>query len=159
MAKLSAGLLMYRKQGSRLEVFLVHPGGPLWKKKDLGAWSLPKGEYVKGEDPLAAALREFEEETSLAPQSALLVPLGDIRQPSGKIVTAWALEGDCDPASLKSNLFSMEWPPKSGKTHEFPEIDRGAWFGLDEAKQRILKGQAGFLDRLADTVVRANSCQ
>jgi len=148
MAKHSAGLLMFRRRGRRVEVFLVHPGGPFWAKKDTGAWSIPKGEYAEGEDPLNAAQREFEEETGVSPQGQP-IPLADLRQPGGKLVTAWAIEGDCDPAKLCSNLFSMEWPPKSGKRQEFPEIDRGDWFSLEDARAKILKGQVGFLDQLA----------
>jgi predicted NUDIX family NTP pyrophosphohydrolase len=146
--KVSAGLLMFRRCAQRLEVLLVHPGGPFWKNKDLGSWSIPKGEYSAEENPVAAAKREFEEETGFKPNGEFL-PLSHIKQPSGKIITAWAFEGDCSPADIRSNVFSMEWPPKSGKTHEFPEVDRAEWFSLDEAKARILKGQAGFLDRLA----------
>ncbi len=142
---------MFRRRRPELEVLLVHPGGPYWRKKDLGSWSIPKGEYAEGETALAAAMREFEEETGIKPSGAF-VPLDDIRQPSGKIITAWAFEGDCSPAEIRSNLFSMEWPPKSGKTREFPEIDHANWFSLEDAKARILKGQAGFLDRLISRV-------
>jgi predicted NUDIX family NTP pyrophosphohydrolase len=148
MAKLSAGLLMFRRRASALEVFLVHPGGPFWKNKDDGAWSIPKGEYSQGEDPIEAAKREFREETGFEPGTEL-IPLGDIKQPSGKIVTVWAFEGDCDPAGLRSNTFSIEWPPKSGQTREFPEVDRAAWFTIDVARTKLLKGQLAFLDRLA----------
>jgi predicted NUDIX family NTP pyrophosphohydrolase len=146
--KQSAGILLYRRRGA-LEVFLVHPGGPFWAKKDLGAWSLPKGEFVEGEDPLAAARREFEEETGF-PIDGDFRPLRPLRQPSGKVVHAWAVEGDCDPARLHSNVFTLEWPPKSGRMKEFPEVDRAAWFTIPEARQRILKGQASFLDELGD---------
>ena len=139
---------MFRRREGSLEVFLVHPGGPFWAKKDSGAWSIPKGEYTEGEDPRAAALREFEEETGWAPRGEFL-PLGQIRQAGGKIVTAWAFEGDCDPASIRSNTFSIEWPPRSGKAQEFPEIDRAAWFPLEIAREKILKGQTAFLDRLS----------
>ena len=148
MPKQSAGLLMFRRPGARLEVFLVHPGGPFWKNKDLGAWSLPKGEYAEGEDPLAAATREFEEETGLRPEGSFL-SLGQLRQPGGKLVSAWAFEGDCDAAAIRSNTFSMEWPKGSGELREFPEIDRGEWFPIDRAREKILKGQAPFLDALA----------
>ena len=127
-------------------MFLVHPGGPFWQKKDLGAWSIPKGEYLDGEDALTAAKREFEEETGLKPEGEL-IPLGDVRQPGGKIVTAWALGGDRSPA-IRSNKFSMEWPPKSGQMREFPEVDRASWFPVHEARIRIHKGQAEFLERL-----------
>lgn len=148
MAKRSAGLLMFRKRGGKLEVFLVHPGGPLWVTKDDGVWSIPKGEYAEGEDPLETARREFEEETGLRPIGQM-IPLAEIEQPSGKVVHAWAFEGDFDPAKLRSNTFSMEWPPKSGKVRQFPEVDRGGWFSLEEAKGKILKGQDGLLAELA----------
>jgi predicted NUDIX family NTP pyrophosphohydrolase len=148
MPKLSAGLLMYRRRGGALEVFLAHPGGPFWKNKDDGGWSIPKGEYSEGESALDAACREFREETGFEPGTDF-VSLGEIRQPSGKVISVWAFEGDCDPAALRSNLFSMEWPPKSGRTSEFPEVDRADWFSLDAARTKLLKGQLGFLDRLA----------
>jgi predicted NUDIX family NTP pyrophosphohydrolase len=147
MAKLSAGLLMFRKRGADLHVFLVHPGGPFWKKKDHGAWSIPKGEYEKGEDPLDAAKREFEEETGIKPEGEFIA-LDQVKQPSGKIITAWAFEGDCSPKALRSNSFSMEWPPKSGHKQEFSEVDRADWFTLDDARKRIVKGQIGFLHQL-----------
>ena len=147
MKRVSAGLLMFRRRHSEVEVLLVHPGGPFWRKKDLGSWSIPKGEYTEGETALAAAKREFEEETGIQPAGEFM-PLDEIKQPSGKIITAWAFEGDCSPSEIHSNHFSMEWPPKSGKTQEFPEIDRAAWFSLEDARSRILKGQIGFLDRL-----------
>jgi len=147
MAKLTAGLLMFRRSGADLQVFLVHPGGPFWKKKDLGAWSIPKGEYEKGEDPLDAAKREFEEETGIKPEGEFIA-LDQMKQPSGKVITAWAFEGDCSPKALRSNTFSMEWPPKSGRKQEFPEVDRADWFTLDDARKRIVKGQIGFLDQL-----------
>lgn len=145
--KTSAGILLYRRRGDALEVFLVHPGGPFWAKKDLGAWSVPKGELAEGEDPLAAAKREFTEETGF-PIAGDFRPLQPLRQPSGKTVVAWAVEGDCDPAELRSNTFELEWPPKSGKRQAFPEVDRAAWFPLEEARNRILAGQAPFLDEL-----------
>jgi predicted NUDIX family NTP pyrophosphohydrolase len=147
MAKLSAGLLMFRRCDAEIQVFLVHPGGPFWKKKDHGAWSIPKGEYEKGEDPLDAAKREFEEETGIKPEGEFIA-LDQVKQPSGKIIAAWAFEGDCSPKELRSNTFSMEWPPKSGHNQEFPEVDRADWFTLDDARKRIVKGQIGFLDRL-----------
>ncbi|HVY94082.1 MAG TPA: NUDIX domain-containing protein [Bryobacteraceae bacterium] len=148
MKKLSAGLLMFRKRDG-IEVFLVHPGGPFWAKKDEGAWSIPKGEYESGDDPLAAAFREFEEETGFRPEpKGELLALGEVRQPGGKLVTAWAFEGDCDEASIRSNTFSMEWPRGSGRMREFPEIDRAGWFGIEAARKKILKGQIGLLDRL-----------
>ncbi len=146
--KQSAGLLMYRNRDGALEVFLVHPGGPFWVKKDVGAWSIPKGEYCAGEEPLAAAKREFEEETGLRVCGSAFAPLTPLRQPGGKRVSAWAVEGDCDASTIKSDTFSMEWPPRSGKMEEFPEIDRAGWFALDAAKAKILKGQAGFLEEL-----------
>lgn len=146
MAKRSAGLLMFRRTDP-LEVFLVHPGGPFWSKKDFGAWSIPKGEYAEGEDPLEAAKREFSEETGFPTQGEFL-ELGTIKQAGGKFVSAWAFEGDCDPARLTSNLCEIEWPPRSGRLVEFPEVDRGGWFSLDDAKERILKSQQSFLETL-----------
>ena len=147
MKKTSAGILLYRRRNDALEVFLVHPGGPFWAKKDLGAWSLPKGEIEEGEEPLAAAKREFAEETGFEVEGEFRA-LAPLRQKSGKTVMAWAVEGDCDPAQLRSSMFEMEWPPRSGKRAEFPEVDRGAWFSLEEARERILAGQAPFLDEL-----------
>lgn len=143
--------MLFRKAEAGIEVFLIHPGGPFWKKKDLGAWSLPKGEYDEGEDPLAAAKREFTEETSLIVDGDFVF-LGELKQPSGKVVSAWALEHDLDPARVKSNTFSMEWPPKSGRTQEFPEVDAGAWFSLPAAMEKMLKGQTDFLARLAEKI-------
>ena len=148
MPKRSAGLLMYRQSGERVEVLLAHPGGPFWAKKDLGAWSIPKGEYESDEDPLQAAKREFEEESGVVPAGSF-VALGEIKQAGGKIVTAWAIEGDGDASSLKSNTFSIEWPPDSGRVAEFPEVDRWEWFSLEDAEKRILAGQKEFLERLA----------
>jgi predicted NUDIX family NTP pyrophosphohydrolase len=148
MVKLSAGLLMFRRTADSVEVLLVHPGGPFWARKDLASWSLPKGEHLESEDAFSAAKREFQEETGILPDGHF-IPLGQIRQPSGKLVTAWAFEGDCDPAAMRSNLFSMEWPKGSGRMQEFPEVDRGEWFALAIARQKILKGQLGFLERLA----------
>jgi predicted NUDIX family NTP pyrophosphohydrolase len=144
MPKSSAGILLYRRKPS-LEVFLIHPGGPFWAKKD--AWSIPKGEYAEGEEPLAAARREFEEETG-SPIEGEFVALGRIRQPSGKQVMAWAVEGDFDPATLVSNTCLVEWPPRSGNEIEIPEVDRGAWFDLAAARKRIFRGQGTLLDRL-----------
>jgi predicted NUDIX family NTP pyrophosphohydrolase len=138
---------MYRRRGRQLEVFLVHPGGPFWAKKDLGSWSLPKGEYEENESPLEAAKREFEEETGVAARGNFL-ELGEVKQAGGKVVSAWTFEGDCEPGKLTSNLCRLEWPPRSGRFIEFPEVDRGEWFSVDEAKERILKGQHPFLDRL-----------
>ena len=145
--KHSAGLLLYRRSGTRLEVFLVHPGGPFWAKKDAGAWTIPKGEINEGERPLDAARREVTEETGYAPPGPFL-QLPTIRQKAGKEVAAWAAEFDCDPATLRSNLFSMEWPPRSGRMAEFPEVDRGQWFGLSEAREKLLPSQWPFLDAL-----------
>src|ERR1700712_2204125 len=133
MALSSAGILLYRKRKREIEVFLIHPGGPFWRKKDEGAWSIPKGLIGPGEDPLVTAKREFKEETGFETSGDCLL-LGTFRQPGGKDVIAYAVEGDCDPAQLVSNVFSMEWPPRSGKQQGFPEVDRGAWFGHAEAK-------------------------
>ncbi len=137
---------MYRRS-RELEVFLVHPGGPHFAKKDLGAWGIPKGEYLDGEQPLQAAVREFQEETGFAASGSFL-ELGWIKQKGGKIVSAWAFEGDCDPGKLTSNYCEVEWPPKSGRLIEIPEVDRGAWFSLFEAKERIKPTQIPLLDRL-----------
>jgi predicted NUDIX family NTP pyrophosphohydrolase len=156
MAKRSAGLLLYRGQGPSLEILLVHPGGPFWAKRDLGAWSIPKGEYEEGEDPLAVAKREYAEELGSAPPDGEVLPLGEIVQPSRKAVTAYAVKGDFDPATLKSNSFELEWPPKSGRKQSFPEVDRAAWFALGEARQKILPGQAAFLDRLRERLGSAS---
>ncbi len=153
MTKRSAGLLLYRRRDSTLEVLLVHPGGPYWAKKDLGAWSIPKGEYDEGEEPLSAARREFQEETGFAaPLNAL--ELGEVKQAGGKIVTAWAAEGDCDPGKIVSNQCQVEWPPRSGRMIDIPEVDRAGWFSLAEAHERILKSQQPFLDRLASAPAR-----
>jgi len=148
MGKQSAGLLLYRRQEGRLEVFLVHPGGPFWANKDAGAWFIPKGEHGPEEDSLTAARREFTEETGLNAAGPFL-PLTPLRQKSGKVVAAFAGEGEADPASLTSNTFTLEWPPRSGHLQEFPEVDRAAWFPLAEALQKIHPGQAGFLEELA----------
>lgn len=147
MPKRSAGILMFRRRDSGIEVLLVHPGGPFWKNKDAGAWSIPKGEHGEADDPLEAVKREFKEETGI-PVRGEFVALDEIKQPSGKLIRAWALEGDCNAATIRSNTFSMEWPPKSGRMQEFPEVDRAEWFSMDEARKRIVKGQSGFLDRL-----------
>ena len=149
MAKKSAGLLLFRESAAGLEVLLVHPGGPFWAKKDDGAWSIPKGEFEDDEEALTAAKREFEEEMG-APPAGEFIPLEPLRQPGGKLVFAWALQADFDTAQLKSNMFSMEWPPKSGRQQEFPEIDRAGWFSMETARMKILKGQAGLLDQLLD---------
>lgn len=151
MPKLSAGLLLYRSVAGAVEVLLVHPGGPYWVKRDDGAWSVPKGEYWANEDPLEVALREFREELGVDPPSARLpVFLGELRQPGGKRVSAWALEGDLDVTGVRSNTFTMEWPPGSGATHEFPEIDRAGWFDLETARRRLLPGQVRFINRLSE---------
>jgi predicted NUDIX family NTP pyrophosphohydrolase len=147
MGKISAGLLMYRRRKKTLEVFLIHPGGPFWSKKDLGAWSVPKGEYRADEDPLSAAKREFTEETGLQPGKEF-IDLTPAKQAGGKVVRAWAFEGDADPTAITSNTFSMEWPPRSGQHQSFPEVDRAAWFPIEEATQRILKGQVPLLVEL-----------
>jgi predicted NUDIX family NTP pyrophosphohydrolase len=151
MPKRSAGLLMYRRSNGPLEVFLIHPGGPYWAKKDKGAWAVPKGEYGKEEDPLAAAVREFREETGFT-AAGEFVPLGSIRQTSGKIVAAWAVEGDCDPARLVSNRCQIEWPPRSGRLLEIPEVDQGRWFGIPEARKSIRKDQEPLLDRVLESL-------
>ncbi len=148
MPSVSAGLLLYRWSESGLQVLLVHPGGPFWERKDLGAWSIPKGEVAEGEDLLAAARREFAEETGFSAEGAT-IPLGTVRQRGGKVVHAWAVRGDVDPAQLRSNTFEMEWPRGSGHTRSFPEIDRAEWFPLPEARRRLLSAQAGFVDALA----------
>ena len=142
---------MYRRTKELVEVFLVHPGGPFWAKKDLGTWSIPKGEYDPGEDPLEVAIREFEEETGFQ-ASGEFTPLASLKQPSGKVVHAWAFEGDCDTTAIKSNTFFMEWPPRSGKQQEFPEVDRAEWFRIEIARDKILKGQVGFIEELQKTL-------
>lgn len=149
MPKLSAGLLLHRHRGGEIEVLLVHPGGPFWARKDVGAWSIPKGEYAAGEAPEAAALREFAEELGQAAPPGALVPLGDIRQAGGKEVTAYALAGDFDVSAIRSNLVEITWPPRSGRRIEIPEIDRAAWLTLAAAHEKILVSQRPFLERLA----------
>jgi predicted NUDIX family NTP pyrophosphohydrolase len=149
----SAGILLYRRKGRGIEVLLVHPGGPFWAKKDEGAWTIPKGVIEPGEDAIAVARREFEEETGLRPEGELIV-LGSFAQSRAKTIDIWAVEGDFDPAALKSNTFSMEWPPRSGRMATFPEVDRAQWFTPEEAAAKILKGQRpvveALLERLAD---------
>jgi predicted NUDIX family NTP pyrophosphohydrolase len=147
MPQRSAGILLYRRRGGVLEVLLVHPGGPFWAGKDDGAWSIPKGECASGEDALAAARREFSEETGSQAEGEA-VGLGSFRQSSAKIVDAWAIEGDFDPATLKSNTFALEWPPRSGRMREVPEVDRAAWFTPEDAARKLLKGQRQILDAL-----------
>lgn len=179
MPRHSAGLLLYRRTGDRprrqqarreatapdaqggtppeaIEVLLVHPGGPFWANKDDGVWSIPKGEYTPGEDPLAAARREFEEETGMKP-SGEAVALGSFRQSAAKIVDAWAMEGDFDPATLKSNTISLEWPPRSGKMREVPEVDRAAWFTPEEASRKLIEGQRQILDALLRHLAHAGA--
>jgi predicted NUDIX family NTP pyrophosphohydrolase len=147
MAKISAGLLMYRMRDGELEFLLAHPGGSFWKNKDAGAWTIPKGEIREDEEPLAAARREFEEETGVKPEGDF-IPLTPIKQRSGKLVHAWAFEGDCDPTKVKSNTFQIEWPPKSGRYETCPEIDRAGFFKLAQAKKKIMPAQFSFLEEL-----------
>jgi len=155
VSQVSAGLLMYRKPGSILEVFLVHPGGPFWAKKDEGAWSIPKGLIDEGEDRLEAAKREFLEETSIRPAEPFIY-LGEIKQKSGKRVHAWAFAGNCDLSQMNSNTFTLEWPPKSGQMKEFPEIDKGEFFSVPDARRKITPSQADFLVRLTNYLERLN---
>ena len=150
MPRRSAGILLYRLAGGAPEVLLVHPGGPFWARKDAGVWSIAKGEYEEGEDPRACALREFEEETGSALPESRLIDLGEVSQKSGKLVTAWAAEGDLDADAIESNTFTMEWPPRSGRTADFPEVDRAAWFREAEAREKLNAAQAEFLDRLME---------
>ena len=153
MAKKSAGILLYRIQNKNPEIFLVHPGGPFWAKKDDGAWSIPKGEFEDNEDPLDAAKREFEEETGLR-ISGEFVQLNPIKQKSGKIVFAWALEGNFDPATIKSNSFEIEWPPGSGKMRSFPEIDKAEWFSITVAKTKINSGQSALINEMENKFLK-----
>jgi predicted NUDIX family NTP pyrophosphohydrolase len=154
MKKKSAGILMYKRSGNELLLLLVHPGGPLWAKKDMGAWSIPKGEYKEGEEPLTAAKREFCEELG-APPSGEFWELGALVRPGRKEIIAWAVEADFPVATLKSNTFELEWPPKSGQKKQFPEVDRAAWFNPTEARQKILAGQVEFIDRLLARCVKS----
>lgn len=147
MPKISAGLLMYRNRGGALEFLLVHPGGPFWKNKDAGAWTIPKGEVGEGEESLVAAIREFEEELGFKP-SGPFRELTPIKQKGGKIVQAWAFEGDCEPGQIKSNTFKMEWPPRSGKEAEFPEVDRAEFFNFENAKEKINPAQVLLLEEV-----------
>jgi predicted NUDIX family NTP pyrophosphohydrolase len=151
ISKQSAGILLYRRKGNGIEVLLGHPGGPFWSRRDLGSWSIPKGLIAEGETLLAAAKREFAEETGHRPRGKSL-PLGEAKQPGGKVVHVWAVEEDWDAASLRSNMFELEWPPKSSRRQTFPELDRAAWFRIEEARARILKGQVVFLDRLPGAI-------
>ncbi len=151
----SAGLLLFRRSGEHgLEVLVVHPGGPFWSRKDLGAWSLPKGEYDEAEDPELAARREFAEELGTAAPEGDLLELGEVRLKSGKVVVAWAVEGDLDTAEIVSNTFETEWPPRSGRRQEFPEVDRAQWFAPDEARVKLNPAQAAFVDRLEALLAR-----
>ena len=151
--RVSAGILLYRLPATGPEVFLVHPGGPFWAKRDLGAWSVPKGEVDGDEDLLEAAKREFQEETG-ASVDGNFIELAPLRQPSGKVVRAWAVEGDIDASAIRSNTFSIEWPPRSGKSRAFPEVDRAGWFTLAEARDKLLPGQRPFLDELMRKIRR-----
>jgi predicted NUDIX family NTP pyrophosphohydrolase len=151
LSRQSAGILMYRYRDGVLEVLLAHPGGPLWEGRDSGAWTIPKGLFDDDEEPLAAARREFEEETGCAVDGDFIA-LGELRLPSGKVVHVWAVEGDLDADEIESNLFTMEWPRGSGRMRDFPEVDRGAWFNLDTARGKIFKNQAPFLQRLLDAI-------
>ena len=156
MPKLSAGLLLYRVRDCVVEVLIGHPGGPFWARKDDGAWSILKGEYTDGEDPWAAAQREFEEEVGLAPPTGPRIDLGSVKQPSGKVLTVFAVCGDLDIASARSNTFELEWPKGSGRVQAFPEVDRVGWFSVAQARAKLLKGQRPFLDRLmADPTLAA----
>jgi predicted NUDIX family NTP pyrophosphohydrolase len=150
MPRMSAGLLLYRQADEGPEVLLVHPGGPFWARKDAGAWSIPKGEVDEGEDPEAAARRELAEELGSAPPLSELIDLGEVRQQGGKVVHAWAAEAVFDPATLHSNTFELEWPPRSGRSQEFPEVDRAEWFRPDEARTKINPAQIAFVDGLLE---------
>jgi predicted NUDIX family NTP pyrophosphohydrolase len=155
MPKLSAGILLFRiSKSDVVEVLIVHPGGPFWANKDDGAWSIPKGEYLEGDDLRDAALREFHEELGSNVPSGTRLDLGELKQPSGKRIHVWAIEGDLDASAIVSNSFEMEWPPKSGKTSEFPEVDRAAWVSIPVASRKLLKGQCDFLPRLMDILGR-----
>lgn len=153
MIRPSAGLLLYRRRPAGIEVLLVHPGGPFWSRKDAGAWTVPKGQIEDGEEPLAAAIREFHEETGFE-VSGDFHPLAPVKQRSGKLVYAWMVEGDCDPSKVTSQPFSMEWPPKSGRFQDFPEVDRAGWFSLEQARIRLLAAQVNFIDQLVEVLGR-----
>jgi predicted NUDIX family NTP pyrophosphohydrolase len=149
VARRSAGILLHRVRDGVPEVLLVHPGGPFWAKKDGGAWSIPKGEYEEGEDPRACALREFEEELGTPlPPGVELAELGTVKQSAGKVITAFGAAGDLDPDAIRSNTFTVEWPPRSGRMQEFPEVDRAGWFGLEQAREKLNPAQVELLDRL-----------
>lgn len=150
--KKSAGILLYRLQKGTLEVLLVHPGGPFWKNKDAGAWSIPKGEPDADEDPLDTALRELQEETGIPVKKSTCTPLTPVKQKAGKLIQAWAMKGNLDPDQINSNTFDIEWPPKSGKTQSFPEIDRAGWFTVEEAREKINPAQAALLDELVNII-------
>jgi predicted NUDIX family NTP pyrophosphohydrolase len=152
MAKVSSGILLFRKQSSSIEILLVHPGGPFFAKKDEGSWTIPKGELIDDEEPLSAAIREFEEETGYKPAGDF-IELPAIKQKGGKIVQCWAVTGDLDPATITSNTFEMEWPPRSGKKKSFPEIDKAAWFSIDTARQKINERQIDFIDKLLEIIL------
>jgi predicted NUDIX family NTP pyrophosphohydrolase len=150
MARQSAGILLYRMRGAGPEVLLVHPGGPFWARRDAGVWSIPKGEYADGDDPIACARREFEEETGSPLPPGDLIALDSITQKGGKVVSAWAAEGDLDADAIRSNTFRMEWPPRSGRWATFPEVDRAGWFDVEIAREKMIPAQAEFLDRLLE---------
>jgi predicted NUDIX family NTP pyrophosphohydrolase len=150
VARTSAGILLWRRDEGGPQVLIGHMGGPFWAKKDAGAWSIPKGEYGPGEDPFAVAQREFEEELGTPVPAVAFVPLGDLRTTSSKVLTVWAAEGDLDAGACVSNTFELEWPPRSGRIQHFPEIDRAAWFSIADAREKLVKGQVGFLDRLQE---------
>lgn len=152
MAKISSGILLYRKHSSSIEILLVHPGGPFFAKKDEGSWTIPKGELIEDEDPLSAAIREFEEETGYKPAGDFIA-LPSIKQKGGKVVQCWAVEGDLDPLTIISNTFEMEWPPRSGKKKSFPEVDKAAWFPLPVARRKINERQVDFIDKLLEVIV------
>ena len=152
MPKRSAGLLLYRRRDSGTEVLIGHMGGPFWARKDDAAWSVPKGEYGPGEEPFDVALREFGEELGAPVPTEEFLPLGEVKQSGGKVLTVWAAEGDLDTAAAFSNTFSVEWPPRSGRLQEFPEIDRAAWLPVDEARTKLVRGQVPLLDRLLDAL-------
>ena len=156
MPRRSAGIVLYRVRAGTPEVLLVHPGGPFWARRDAGAWSFPKGEYDAGEDPRETALREFEEETGTALPPGDLIELGSVKQKGGKVVSAWAVEGDLDPDTVKSNTFRMQWPPRSGRWATFPEVDRAGWFGPEEAREKLVPAQAEIVDRLLGRLGRGD---